>query len=176
MALRIAVPNKGRLRDDAIDILRRVGIRAPRTVDRSLMVAANGGRYQVLYSRAQDIPEFVQLGAADIGITGLDIIEEEGAKVERLLDLGFGYCKLVVAAPENEPMTPPSNSTVSASYNSTRDPGAVVSAATLRGCSPVSQNMSAAECDIWERPYPPPATAGSAHVDESGGMNISPIV
>ena len=101
MALRIAVPNKGRLTDDAIDILRRVGIRAPRPVDRSLMVAANGGRYQVLYSRAQDIPEFVELGAADVGITGLDLVEEEGAKVERLLDLRFGYCKLVVAAPEN---------------------------------------------------------------------------
>ena len=73
-------------------------------------------------------------------------------------------------------MTPPSNSTVSASYNSTRDPGAVVSAATLFGCSPVSQNVSATEWGIWESPYPPPATSGSAHVDDSGAMNMSPIV
>src|SRR5262249_43133443 len=44
---------------------------------------------------------FVELGAADVGVTGLDLIEETGCKVDKLLDLKYGQCKLVVAAPEH---------------------------------------------------------------------------
>jgi ATP phosphoribosyltransferase len=101
MALKIAVPNKGRLMEETLDLLRDVGLRVPRQTDRTLIATTNGGKYQVLFARAADIPEFVELGAADVGVTGLDLIEETGCKVEKLLDLKYGHCKLVVAAPEH---------------------------------------------------------------------------
>lgn len=100
MPLRIAVPNKGRLFEETSDLLRAVGVRIPRASDRALAVTADGGKYRILYARAEDIPGFVEAGAADLGITGLDLVEEAGGRVVRMLDLSFGRCKLVVAAPE----------------------------------------------------------------------------
>jgi ATP phosphoribosyltransferase len=105
MPLKIAVPNKGRLMEDTVDLLRAVGLRVPRQTDRTLIATLNGGRYQVLFTRATDIPEFVEIGAADAGITGLDLVEETGCKVEKLLDLKYGQCKLVVAAPDHSSIT-----------------------------------------------------------------------
>jgi ATP phosphoribosyltransferase len=105
MPLKIAVPNKGRLMEDTTDLLRSIGIRVPRQTDRTLIATTNGGKYQVLFARAVDIPEFVELGAADVGITGLDLVRETGRKVEVLLDLKYGQCKLIVAAPEHTPIT-----------------------------------------------------------------------
>jgi len=75
MPLKIAVPNKGRLMEETLDLLRAVGLRIPRQTDRTLIATTNGGKYQVLFARAADIPEFVELGAADVGVTGLDLIE-----------------------------------------------------------------------------------------------------
>ncbi|MFB6354864.1 MAG: ATP phosphoribosyltransferase, partial [Halobacteriales archaeon] len=55
----------------------------------------------VLYARAADIPEYVADGAADLGVTGLDQVREAGhPNVAELLDLEYGRCRLVVAAPE----------------------------------------------------------------------------
>jgi ATP phosphoribosyltransferase len=105
MPLKIAVPNKGRLMEETLELLRDVGLRVPRQTDRTLIATTNGGKYQVLFARAADIPEFVELGAADVGVTGLDLIEETGCKVEKLLDLKYGHCKLVVAAPEHSGIT-----------------------------------------------------------------------
>jgi len=100
MPLKIAVPNKGRLMEETLELLRDVGVRVPRQTDRTLIATTNGGKYQVLFTRAADIPEYVEIGAADVGITGLDLVEETGCKVEKLLDLKYGHCKLVVAAPD----------------------------------------------------------------------------
>jgi ATP phosphoribosyltransferase len=105
LPLKIAVPNKGRLMEETLELLRAVGIRVPRQTDRTLIATTNGGKYQVLFARASDIPEFVELGAADVGVTGLDLVEETGCKIEKLLDLKYGYCKLVVAAPEHSGIT-----------------------------------------------------------------------
>jgi len=56
----------------------------------------------VLFARAADIPEYVADGAADLGITGLDQVAEAGHDdVQSLLDLEFGECRLVLAAPED---------------------------------------------------------------------------
>ncbi len=55
----------------------------------------------ILFARAADIPEYVQDGAADVGVTGIDLITERGAKVETLLDLKFGKASLVLAVPED---------------------------------------------------------------------------
>jgi len=105
MPLKIAVPNKGRLMEETLELLRDVGVRVPRQTDRTLIATTNGGKYQVLFTRAADIPEYVEIGAADVGVTGLDLVEETGCKVEKLLDLKYGHCKLVVAAPDASGIT-----------------------------------------------------------------------
>lgn len=101
MGLKVAVPNKGRLAEEAVDALRAVGIRIGRLSDRTLIANAGGGKYQILFTRAQDIPEFVEFGAADLGITGLDLVEETGCAVEKIFDFSFGACRLVIAAPDH---------------------------------------------------------------------------
>jgi ATP phosphoribosyltransferase len=105
MPLKIAVPNKGRLMEETLELLRDVGVRVPRNTDRTLIATTNGGKYQVLFTRAADIPEYVEIGAADVGVTGLDLVEETECKVEKLLDLKYGHCKLVVAAPDASGIT-----------------------------------------------------------------------
>ena len=54
MPLKIAVPNKGRLMEETLELLRDVGVRVPRQTDRTLIATTNGGKYQVLFSRAAD--------------------------------------------------------------------------------------------------------------------------
>ncbi len=103
--LKIAIPNKGRLSDDSIRILRQAGIHLRGSSDRKLFATALDGRIQVLYLRAQDIPAFVADGTVDAGITGLDVVKESGADVDARLDLGFGRCRLVVAVPEDDDAT-----------------------------------------------------------------------
>jgi ATP phosphoribosyltransferase len=99
--MRIAVPNKGRLHDPTMELLDRAGIQVVDGADRQLYAETVDPEITVLYARAADIPEYVSDGAADLGITGLDQVREAGhANVEELLDLGYGSCRLVVAAPE----------------------------------------------------------------------------
>jgi ATP phosphoribosyltransferase len=92
----IAVPNKGRLSERALELLAQAGMHVPRHA-RSLLVDVNG-RWRVLFVRTGDIPEYVATGTADAGITGLDLVAESRLLVETLLPLGFGHCRLVVAA------------------------------------------------------------------------------
>ncbi len=68
---------------------------------RKLFAKTTDPDIHILFARAADIPEYVQDGAADVGITGMDLITERGAKVETLLDLKFGKASLVLAVPED---------------------------------------------------------------------------
>lgn len=99
--VRIALPNKGRLNQSAIRLMNKIGFPVPDSSNRTLLAEFGKGRYQILLARAQDIPEFVELGAADLGITGLDIVMETGRKIEMVKDLDFGRCRLVVAVPDD---------------------------------------------------------------------------
>ena len=94
--LRIALPNTGRLAEDARDLFTDAGLEAKGKGDRAL-TASLGGEFEAIFVRAADIPEFVADGAAQAGITGLDLVNESGRLVEELLDLEFGCCRLVVA-------------------------------------------------------------------------------
>ena len=94
--LRIALPNKGRLSDRALTLLRKAGLHARMRRDRSL-TAPLGNDHQAIFLRAADIPEFVADGAAEVGVTGADLVAESGRDVRELLDLEFGACRLVVA-------------------------------------------------------------------------------
>jgi ATP phosphoribosyltransferase len=95
--LRIALPNKGRLADDARDLFNDAGLEVRVRGDRAL-TASLGGEFEALFVRSQDIPEFVADGAADAGITGWDLVCECQRPLETLMDLEFGRCRLVVAA------------------------------------------------------------------------------
>lgn len=98
--MKVAIPNKGRLAEGALDLLQRAGLRAEGRGERALQASLGNG-FTALFVRARDIPEFVADGAADAGITGLDVIEETGCEVDLLLDLEYGRCRLVVAAHED---------------------------------------------------------------------------
>lgn len=97
--LRIALPNKGRLAKTALELFETAGLKAEFTSERAL-VARLGPDHEAIFVRAADIPEYVADGAADVGITGLDLVAESGRDVHELMDLGFGRCRLAVAVPE----------------------------------------------------------------------------
>ena len=100
--LRIALPNKGRLSEDTRTLFADAGLEVRSAGDRAL-TASLGGEFKALFVRAQDIPELVSDGAADVGVTGWDLVLESGRPLDRLLDLGFGRCRLVVAVREDSP-------------------------------------------------------------------------
>ena len=100
--MRIALPNKGRLHEPAVDLLDRAGIHIVDGEDRQLYADTVDPDITVLFARAADIPEYIADGAADLGITGYDQAQEADCDVvEPLLDLEFGQCRIVVAAPED---------------------------------------------------------------------------
>lgn len=101
--IRVALPNKGRLSEKALALFERAGLRAEFTSERAL-VAAMGQDFRAIFVRAADIPEFVADGAAEVGVTGGDLVAESGRDVQKLLDLGFGRCRLAVAVPEASPI------------------------------------------------------------------------
>jgi ATP phosphoribosyltransferase len=96
--LTIAVP-RGALFDDSLDLLDRLGIDTTevRNNERRLLFAESG----IVTMRPSDVPTYVEHGSADIGITGKDVLlEQSQRKVYELLDLGYGACRMVVAARE----------------------------------------------------------------------------
>jgi ATP phosphoribosyltransferase len=95
--LRVALPNKGRLAEDVRELFRDAGLEVRARGERAL-VASLGGEFEAILVRAKDIPEFVADGAADVGVTGWDLVCESQRKLGMLLDLEFGACRLVVAA------------------------------------------------------------------------------
>ncbi len=98
--IRIAIPNKGRIKQPAIDTLNRAGITINEE-ERTYISQTSDPRYQAIFARANDIPVYVQYGAVDLGITGHDLILEREADVLELLDLEFGKATLVLAVPED---------------------------------------------------------------------------
>ncbi len=107
--LRIAIPNKGRLSEEALSLFEKAGLRAQFRADRAL-VARLGDHFQAIFVRAQDIPEFVADGAAELGITGADLVQENHrSEVKEYLDLEFGQCRLVVAVRDESPVQEPAD-------------------------------------------------------------------
>ena len=109
--LRLALPNKGRLRDPALRLLREAGLSFEQT-ERALSVSVRNADIELLFVRTEDVVELVGDGVADLGITGLDLIEESGTRsrsIRVLLRLGFGRCELTVAVPANAEHDRPDN-------------------------------------------------------------------
>ncbi|MDQ2766552.1 MAG: ATP phosphoribosyltransferase [Gemmatimonadota bacterium] len=95
--LRVALPNKGRLAEDVRELFGDAGLEVQARGERAL-VASLGGEFEAILVRAKDIPEFVADGAADVGVTGWDLVCESERELGMMLDLEFGACRLVVAA------------------------------------------------------------------------------
>jgi ATP phosphoribosyltransferase len=98
VSLTIAVP-RGALFDGALDLLDELGVDTSevRVNDRKLLFEDAG----IVTMRPSDVPTYVEHGSADIGITGKDVLLEQSDRaVYELLDLGFGRCRMVVAAQE----------------------------------------------------------------------------
>jgi ATP phosphoribosyltransferase len=98
--LRIAVP-RGNLFTETLDLLHRLGIdtRATRENDRKLLFEEAG----IITMRPSDVPTYVEAGAADLGITGKDVLMEQSEReVYELADLGYGRCVMVVASEAGE--------------------------------------------------------------------------
>ena len=98
--LTIAVPVKGRLREPSVSLLEDAGLGPEQPGERALAFPCRNAPVDVLLVRAADVPEYVQDGVVDCGITGQDLVRERGARVEELLELGFGSCRLEAAVPE----------------------------------------------------------------------------
>src|SRR5262245_41218485 len=97
--LTIAVPVKGRLREPSVSLLVDAGFGPEQPGDRALAFPCRNAPVDVLLVRADDIPEYVQDGVVDCGITGLDLVRERATNVDELLKLGFGSCRLDAAVP-----------------------------------------------------------------------------
>ena len=100
MKLKIAVPSKGRISNPSIDILEKAGLGLKDNNNRQLISKTHNKDIDIMFARASDIPEFVADGIVDMGITGIDLIEENESEVIKLTDLKFGQTKLVIASPE----------------------------------------------------------------------------
>ncbi len=95
--------SKGKILDETLDLMAELGIvpvEDPR-VSRRLVIPSRCGSVEFLVIRGWDVPTYVESGAADVGVVGLDVLEEQGQDVYRLLDLGAGFCRMVVAEPAN---------------------------------------------------------------------------
>lgn len=98
--IKIAVPNKGRMLKPTIELLKNSGFEPKDFDERKLCIETNYGDINILFMRTNDIGPYVQSKVADLGITGYDIVVEKNLSVEKILDLNYGFCKLVLAGPE----------------------------------------------------------------------------
>ncbi|MGE5411206.1 MAG: ATP phosphoribosyltransferase [Clostridiales bacterium] len=98
--LKLAIQKKGRLSEKSIELLRLCGLDLDFYSER-LIVSARNFKLDLLFLRDDDIPEYVQDGVADIGIVGEDVVYEKQANINVSEKLGFGRCRLMIAAPAN---------------------------------------------------------------------------
>jgi ATP phosphoribosyltransferase len=96
--LTLALP-KGRLLDDALELLRAIGVDGVDAASRKLLFSDPRRGLRLLFLKPTDVPAYVTYGAADLGIVGKDILLEQEPDVYEPVDLGFGVCRLVVAEP-----------------------------------------------------------------------------
>jgi len=100
--LTLAVPSKGRMAEPARRLCADAGLSFEAT-ERALLVPCTNAAVDLLLVRAHDIPEYVQDGVVDLGITGANLVAETEADVLELAQLGFARCRLAAAVPEDSP-------------------------------------------------------------------------
>jgi ATP phosphoribosyltransferase len=98
--LTLAVPSKGRMAEPALRLCADAGLSFEAT-ERALLVPCANAPVDLLLVRAHDVPEYVQDGVVDLGITGANLVAEAEARVETIAELGFARCSLQVAVPQD---------------------------------------------------------------------------
>jgi len=94
---------KGRVANQTMELLENLGIRCDEIKDKStrkLIFQDDEHKLRFFLAKGPDVPTYVEYGAADLGVVGSDIIEEEQRRVIELLDLGFGKCRMCVCGPK----------------------------------------------------------------------------
>ncbi|HEV2128260.1 MAG TPA: ATP phosphoribosyltransferase [Thermomicrobiales bacterium] len=118
--LKLAVQRKGRLTEHSMSLLHQIGLNFE-SYGQRLFSPVRNFPLSLLYARDDDIPGYVTLNTVDLGIVGKNLVHEYEADVEIIHPLGFGYCELVIAVPnESEVQTPEDlrNSRIATSYPS----------------------------------------------------------
>jgi len=103
VSLTVAVP-RGALFAETLDLLDRLGMETAevRSNDRKLLFDLPGGG-SLITMRPSDVPTYVEAGAADLGVTGKDVLMEQAERdVYELVDLGYGRCRMVLAGAAGE--------------------------------------------------------------------------
>lgn len=100
--IRIALA-KGRLYDPAVACFGAAGVAVDPAPGRRLLIPSNDPEVEFLVVKPADVAVYVESGAADLGVTGTDVLRESDADVLEPLELGFGACRLVVATPASAP-------------------------------------------------------------------------
>ena len=105
--LTIALP-RGRILDEALPLFKRAGFdlgaAEKARAGRRLIIPIEEHDLRILIVRDTDVPAYVEHGAADMGIAGRDVLEEQDRDLYEPLDLGIGKCRMVVAEPEDKPV------------------------------------------------------------------------
>jgi ATP phosphoribosyltransferase len=94
--------SKGRILSEAAPLLSAAGVRAAEDpeVSRRLLIPTNRSDVSIIIVRASDVPTYVRYGAADLGVAGRDVLEEQGSEgLYQPLDLGIARCRMMVAVP-----------------------------------------------------------------------------
>lgn len=100
--LRVALP-RGALFESTLDLLERVSIDTAELRGPSRALIFQAGELVLVTMRPSDVPTYVEAGAADLGITGKDVLAEQADRaLYEILDLGYGRCRMVVAAPAGD--------------------------------------------------------------------------
>ncbi|HNQ29002.1 MAG: ATP phosphoribosyltransferase [Methanoregulaceae archaeon PtaB.Bin009] len=105
--LRLAIPNKGRISVPVNELMEKSGLHLLDVGERRLVSRTPDPHVEILFARPVDIPEYVANGAADLGITGHDMVLERKSDVSELLDLKIGSASLVLAVREDAGYTNP---------------------------------------------------------------------
>ncbi|MDX2194596.1 MAG: ATP phosphoribosyltransferase [Gemmatimonadales bacterium] len=100
--LRIALA-KGRLHDHALARFAAAGAGLEGDAGRRLLLPSRDPGLEFLVVKPGDVPIYVESGAADLGVTGTDVLREHNADVLEPLELGFGFCRLAVANRADDP-------------------------------------------------------------------------
>lgn len=146
---------KGRILDEVLPLLEQAGIMPAEDLNssRKLIFDSNLEGVQLMVLRGSDVPTYVELGSADIGITGKDILLENGSDgYYEPLDLKLATCRLMTAAPVNQKETPKrlrvASKFVNIAKNYFSEQGRQVDIIKLNGALELAPIMGLADCIV----------------------------
>ena len=153
--MRLAVPNKGRLAEPAVELLRNAGLEFELS-ERRLSATVRNADIELLFVRTEDVVEYVADGLVELGLTGADLVAEHGGALYTVLPLGFGACSLVLAVPRDAEAATPADlagcriatsfPSVTAAYLAAQ--GVVAQVVEVRGAVEVTPQLGVADAVV----------------------------